>query len=46
MRLFSIASDTAFREYVATDFSDEHSERILEDWLERNPDSIVEDGAL
>ena len=46
MRVFGIQSDGKFREYVETPFQVNHEEAILEDWLESNPDGIVEDGKL
>jgi hypothetical protein len=46
MKLFGITSDETFKEYVETDFQVEYQEAILEDWLEKNPDSIIEDGSL
>ncbi len=33
-------------EYEQQDFKVEHQEKTIESWLEANPDSIVEDGAL
>ena len=44
MRVFGVKSDGQFREYVQTPFQLAHEEAILEDWLELNPDGIVEDG--
>jgi hypothetical protein len=46
MRLFGITSEEAFKEYVETEFQAEYRESILEDWLENNPHSIIEDGNL
>jgi len=46
MRVFAVESDGKFREYVPTPFQAEHEEAILEDWLEENPDGILEDGRL
>jgi hypothetical protein len=46
MRLFSISNDENFKEYIETEFQVEYTESVLEDWLENNPDSIVEDGKL
>ena len=46
MRLFGVHSDGKFSEYVQTPFQAEHEEVLLEDWLESNPDGIVEDGKL
>jgi len=46
MRLFGIHPDGKFGEYVQTAFQVEHEEAVLEDWLESNPDGIVEDGKI
>jgi len=46
MRLFSITSEEVFKEYVETEFQVEYQESVLEDWLENNPHSIIEDGNL
>ena len=46
MRLFGIHGDGKFSEYVQKPFHAEHEEAMLEDWLEANPDGIVEDGKL
>ena len=46
MKLFGITTDETFKEYIETEFQAEHREAILENWLERNPHSIIEDGNL
>jgi hypothetical protein len=46
MRVFGIQSDGKFSEFVQTPFQVDHEEAILEDWLESNPDGIVEDGRI
>jgi len=46
MRVFAIQENGKFREYVQTPFEAEHEEAVLEDWLEHNPDGILEDGRL
>lgn len=46
MRVFGIQSGGQFSEYVHTPFQVEHEEAVLEDWLESNPDGIVEDGRI
>lgn len=46
MRLFGIHSDGKFSEYVQTPFQLDHEEAVLEDWLESNPDGIIEEGKL
>ncbi|HQP37121.1 MAG TPA: endonuclease NucS, partial [Polyangiaceae bacterium] len=39
MRLFGVTDDNKFIEH---DFQAEHREKLLEDWLEQNPNGIVE----
>jgi len=46
MRLFKVKDTGEFTEYGEQSFKSEHDERTLESWLEKNPESIVEDGAL
>jgi len=46
MRLFGIDNNGKFGEYVQTPFHLDHEEAMLEDWLESNPDGILEDGKL
>ena len=46
MRLFGIQPSGKFGEYVQTPFQVDHEEAVLEDWLETNPDGIVEDGKI
>jgi hypothetical protein len=46
MRVFGIQSGGQFSEYVHTPFQVEHEEAVLEDWLESNPNGIVEDGRI
>ncbi len=46
MRVFRIDAEGDFTEYNRTHFAAEHEERILEKWLEDNPQGIVEDGEL
>ncbi len=46
MRVFGIQADGQFSEYVQTPFQVDHEEAVLEDWLESNPDGIVEDGRI
>jgi len=41
MRVFRI-DDGKFTEFVRTEFSLEHEEAVLEEWLEANPDGIVD----
>lgn len=46
MRVFGIQPDGQFSEYIPTPFQVNHEEAVLEDWLETNPDGIVEDGRI
>jgi len=46
MRVFGVQSDGQFSEYVQTPFQVDHEEAVLEDWLESNPDGIIEDGRV
>ncbi|MFC1636176.1 endonuclease NucS domain-containing protein [Planctomycetota bacterium] len=46
MRVFGIQPEGKFSEYVHTPFQIDHEEAVLEDWLESNPDGIVEDGHI
>jgi hypothetical protein len=46
MRVFDIQPDGQFSEYIQTSFQVDHEEAVLEDWLESNPDGIVEDGRI
>lgn len=46
MKLFGITSEDSFKEYIETNFQTEYSESILENWLEKNPSNIIEDGSL
>jgi len=46
MRLFGIEEEDTFKEFVKTPFKSDHEESVLENWLESNPDGIVEDGKL
>ncbi len=46
MKLFGINQDNEFKEYIKTGFQTQFEEAVLEDWLEHNPRSILEDGAL
>ncbi len=44
MRVFHIQPEGTFVEFELTPFEDEHEEIVLEDWLESNPDAILERG--
>jgi len=46
MRVFAVQGDGTFKEFVRTRFEFDHQEADLEDWLENNPEGIVEDGKL
>lgn len=46
MRVFGIQDDGAFTEYDHVPFEVEHEEKTLEDWLESNPDGILEDSGV
>ena len=42
MRVFRIGSDDQFTEYKRLPFEADHEERVLEKWLQDNPDGILE----
>ena len=44
MRVFSVGPGGGFTEYDRVPFEIDHPESILEEWLEYNPDGILEDG--
>ena len=46
MRVFSVESDGGFTEYEQLPFEVDHEESVLEEWLESNPDGILEDGRI
>ncbi|MDD4873514.1 MAG: hypothetical protein PHE15_00830 [Dehalococcoidales bacterium] len=46
MRLFSIEEGGKFKEFVKISFQCNYEEAVLEEWLDNNPDDIVEDGKL
>jgi hypothetical protein len=46
MRIFSIKDDGKFEEFSQTRFHADHEESVLENWLERNSDDILEEGKL
>jgi len=46
MRNFSIEKDGKFKEFASTPFQAEHEEAVLENWLETNPNEILEDSEL
>ncbi|MGC9360639.1 MAG: hypothetical protein ACP5G7_09750 [Anaerolineae bacterium] len=43
MRLYAVDDKGSFVEYKAQDFGAEQHERVLEDWLEANPQALLED---
>jgi hypothetical protein len=46
VRLYKVRGLGEFSEYKEEPFRIEHNEKTLESWLEKNPESIVEDSAL
>ena len=46
LRLYKVKENSDFTEYKEEAFRNAHTEKTLENWLEKNSDSIVEDGAL
>ena len=46
MRIFGIQSDGNFVEYGQEPFQVGHTEETLHDWLESNPEGILEDNEL
>ena len=46
MRVFAVGSDGDFTEYEQLQFQVEHEESVLEEWLESNPDGILDDGRI
>ncbi len=46
MRIFSIQPDGVFSEFTQEPFQVEHEEKTLENWIERNPDGVLEDEEL
>lgn len=46
MRIFGIQPDGAFSEYSNESFQESHNEKTLQDWLESNPEGILEENEL
>jgi hypothetical protein len=46
MRIYGVEPNGKFQEYVRAPFRVEHEEAVLEGWLVKNPDGILEDGKL
>lgn len=46
MRIFNIQSDDKLIEFTQEPFQKEHEEKTLENWLEFNPDGVLEEGEL
>lgn len=46
MKIYSISPENKFKEYAEIGFQDEHQEAVLENWLENNPEKIIENGSL
>lgn len=44
--IFSVGSDGEFTEYEQLPLEVDHEESVLEQWLESNPDKILEDGRI
>ncbi|MDQ7793757.1 MAG: hypothetical protein RDU89_04970 [bacterium] len=42
MRVFGVEPDNRYREYRRVRFDTQHEEKLLEDWLEANPEGILE----
>ncbi len=46
MRIFGVEQDGTFKEYSEIHFQKEHEEMVLENWIEANPQSLLEDSGL
>ena len=46
LRVFSIGSDGGLTEYERLPFELDHEEAVLEEWLEANPDGILEESPI
>jgi len=46
LRLFKIGNEDKFTEFKEQSFENKHRENILEQWLEKNSDAMIEDGKL
>lgn len=46
MRIFGVEHDGTFKEYAEIPFQKDHEETILENWIEANPQSLLEDSGL
>jgi len=46
MKVFSVGADGTFTEFKQESFKAEHDERVLEEWLQANPNAILEDERL
>jgi hypothetical protein len=46
MRVYAVNATGEFVEYKEEAFGGQHTEKTMEDWLEGNPDAILEDGGL
>ena len=46
MRVFAIKGDGTFLQYQPQELKIDHSEKVIETWLENNPECILEDGDL
>ena len=46
MKLFGVDSEESFHEFSEVDFSVDFQEALLEEWLNKNPEGILEDGKV
>ena len=46
MRIYGVADSGEFTQFEQRTFGSEHPEKMMEEWLEANPDAIVEEGSL
>ena len=46
MRIFGLKPDGVFSEFIQKPFQKKYSEETLENWLEKNPESVLEDKEL
>jgi hypothetical protein len=46
MKLYGFTEENKFKEYIPIDFQVKNREALLEEWLENNPEDIIENGDL
>jgi hypothetical protein len=46
MKLYGFTEENKFKEYIPIDFQVKNREALLEEWLEKNPEDIIENGDL